>query len=82
MPHHGTEGCAPDVFFDRVRPKAALIPAPRELWLSERSIRMRTYLARHAIPAYVSGIHGHVTVTLTENAFAISAEGNSWPVTQ
>ena len=80
IPHHGTEGCAPDSFYDRVQAKAAFVPGPRELWLSQRSQRIRTYFAEHGIPVYVSGIHGHVAVTMTENAFTVRAEGNSWPV--
>ncbi len=80
MPHHGTEGCAPDTFYGRVQPKAALVPAPRELWLSKRSERTRTYLAQRGIPAFISGIHGNVIVSLTENTFTIHAEGRPWPV--
>jgi hypothetical protein len=64
----------------RVHAKVALVPAPRGLWLSERGERVRTFLARNGIPAFVSGVHGHVTVALTERAFTIMTEGNTWPL--
>jgi len=80
VPHHGLEGCAPNAFLARVHAKVALVPAPRGLWLSERGERVRTFLARNGIPAFVSGVHGHVTVALTERAFTIMTEGNTWPL--
>lgn len=74
VPHHGTEGGAPDKFFARVHPKAALVPAPKALWLSPRSKRIRDYFTAHNIPTYVSGIHGHVTVIMTAQGFTIEPE--------
>jgi competence protein ComEC len=73
-PHHGTESAPPNEFFDRVHPKAVLVPAPKALWLSIRSKRIRNYFADHHIPAYVSGIDGDVTVTMTETGFTIESE--------
>lgn len=70
-PHHGTEGAAPDEFFDRVHARAVLVPAPASLWLSIRSKRIRTYFLEHGIPAYVSGIDGDVLVTLRQGGFSI-----------
>jgi competence protein ComEC len=74
VPHHGAEGCAPDEFFARVHPKAALVPSPKALWLSPRSKRIRDYFSEHHIPTYVSGIHGHVTVIMTAHGFTIETE--------
>lgn len=74
VPHHGTEGLAPDSFFDRVGPKAALIPAPYELWANARSLRVRNYMTKNKIPAFVSGIHGQVTVTMKSEGFSIRKE--------
>jgi competence protein ComEC len=74
VPHHGTEDCAPDEFFARVNPKAALVPSPKALWLSPRSKRIRDYFSAHNIPTYVSGIHGQVTVIMTARGFAIETE--------
>lgn len=74
VPHHGTEGCAPDEFFLRVNPKAALVPAPKGLWVSLRSKRIRDFFATHHIPTYVSGIHGNVTVVMSARGFAIQAQ--------
>jgi len=73
-PHHGTEGCAPNIFFDRVHPSAVLIPSPLKLWLSGRSMRIRNYFADKAIPAYVSGIHGDVLVTFRNDGYSIETE--------
>lgn len=74
VPHHGTEGTAPNEFFDRVNPKAALVPSPTTLWWSLRSKRPRTYFLDYHIPTYVSGINGDVTVLMTEKGFAITTE--------
>jgi beta-lactamase superfamily II metal-dependent hydrolase len=72
VPHHGTEGCAPNVFFDRVAPKVALVPSPAGLWASPRSSRINSYFSDRQIPTYVSGIHGHVTVTMSAQGYRIS----------
>ena len=74
VPHHGTEGCAPNAFFDRVNPKAALVPTPAVYWFSLRSKRIRDYFSDHHIPTYVSGINGNVTVIMTPQGFTIQAE--------
>ena len=74
VPHHGTEGVAPDEFFARVHPKAALVPAPKSLWLSNRSKRIRDYFTKQNIPTYVSGINGNVTVIMTTKGFSVQAE--------
>lgn len=74
VPHHGTEGVAPDTFFDRVGASAALVPSPRTLWGSARSMRVRNYFADRKIPTYVSGINGNVTVTITNDGYSIETE--------
>ncbi len=74
VPHHGAEGCAPNEFFARVNPKAALVPSPKSLWLSPRSQRIRDYFASQRIPTYVSGINGNVTVVMTAGGFRVETE--------
>jgi competence protein ComEC len=74
VPHHGTEGCAPNDFFARVNPKAALVPSPKTLWLSQRSKRIHDYFSDQKIPTYVSGINGTVTVIMTEAGFTVQTE--------
>lgn len=74
VPHHGTEGVAPNEFFDRVGAKAVLIPSPRHLWESPRSMRLRNYFIEHKIPTYISGLQGNVTVTLTTHGYTIETE--------
>lgn len=74
VPHHGTEGVAPNEFFDRVGAKAVLIPSPTHLWESARSMRLRNYFIEHKIPTYVSGLQGNVTVTLTTHGYTIETE--------
>ena len=74
VPHHGTEGVAPNEFFSRVNPKVALVPSPKTLWLSDRSKRIRNYFADQKTPVYVSGIHGNVTVIMTTQGYSIQSE--------
>jgi competence protein ComEC len=74
VPHHGTEGLAPNQFFDRVAPKVALVPSPAPLWFSLRSARTRNYFSDHRIPTYVSGVNGTVTVTMNPDGYEIQAE--------
>ena len=74
VPHHGTEGLAPNEFFARVDPKIAMVTSPKELWFSLRSKRVRDYFSERKIPAYVCGIHGSVTVELTDKGYGITAE--------
>ena len=73
VPHHGIESCAPDEFFARVGPKAALVPTSRSLWFSKRSQRIRDYFARQNIPTYVSGVEGNVTVLMSTAGFTIQS---------
>lgn len=74
VPHHGAEGLAPNEFFDRVNPKVAFIPAPKSLWLSERSKRPREYFESHHIPVFVNGIDGDIHVHLSSTGFRIRRE--------
>jgi len=73
VPHHGTAGIAPPEFFDRVGARVALVPSPRNLWFSLRSKLARDYYATRTIPAFVSGIHGDVTVTFTSEGFRVDS---------
>lgn len=74
VPHHGTEGVAPNEFFQRVGAKAALVPAPTELWHSLRSKRVRDFFAEAGVPTYVSGMHGHVVVHLAADGFEVETQ--------
>jgi competence protein ComEC len=74
VPHHGIEGAAPNSFFERVGASAALVPTPRHHWESPRAARIRGFFAERQIPAYVSGLHGDVTVTLTGQGYEIETE--------
>jgi hypothetical protein len=73
-PHHGTEGTAPNEFFDRVGAKAVLVPAPKSIWESARSMRIRNYFIENNVPTYVSGLKGNVTVTLTDQGYQVETE--------
>lgn len=72
VPHHGTEGCAPNAFFDRVAARVALVPGPAGIWWSDRSARIREYFAGRATPVYVSGLHGDVSVDLGPTSYTIT----------
>lgn len=73
-PHHGTDGAAPNEFFDRVGAKAVLVPSPKALWGSPRSMRIRNYFIDHGVPVYVSALRGDVTATLTAQGFTIATD--------
>lgn len=73
-PHHGTEGTAPNIFYDRVGARLVLVPSPRGLWESARSMRVRNYFLERNIPALVSGIDGNVTVHLRADGYTVEKE--------
>lgn len=76
VPHHGTEGLAPDSFFARVSPKAAFVPAPCGLWQSARSKRPREWFLSRGIPTYVTGEVGSVTVDMLPSRFLIKTKNS------
>ena len=73
-PHHGTDGTAPNEFYERVGAHAVLVPSPKALWESARSMRTRNYFLERHIPIYVTGINGNVTVKLTRDGYSIEKE--------
>ena len=74
LPHHGTEGAAPDAFYDAASPKDILVPSPALLWCSARSARMKKWAESRKIPTYVNGFSGHVTVKMNLFNYNIEAE--------
>ncbi len=76
VPHHGTEGVAPNEFFDAVHPKVALVPSPRTLWQSDRSKRIREYFEKSSIKTYVNGLEGDVMVQFRKKGFKIVSGEN------
>lgn len=74
VPHHGGEGHPPNDFYDKVSPRAALVSVSKQLWTEPRCARMRSYLIERAIPTYLTGIDGHVTVEMHDGGFSISTE--------
>ena len=71
LPHHGTEGAAPDSFFEAVSPQVAMVPSPALLWCSARSARMKTWFEGRQIPTYVNGFSGHVQVLMKADSFKV-----------
>ena len=71
VPHHGAESLASNAFFDAVSPKLALVPGPKNLWLSDRSKRIRDYFSNKHIPVLISGIDGDVTIMLFKDKYEI-----------
>jgi competence protein ComEC len=74
LPHHGTEGAAPDAFFEVVAPKIALVPSPALLWCSPRSERMKKWFEGRKIPTYVNGFSGHVRVEMKADSFTVTQQ--------
>lgn len=74
LPHHGTEGAAPDSFFEAVSPQVAMVPSPALLWCSARSARMKTWFEGRQIPTYVNGFAGHVIVKMQKNSFKVTTQ--------
>lgn len=74
LPHHGTEGAAPDAFFAAASPKDVLVPSPALLWCSGRSARMKSWVESRKIPTYVNGFSGNVTVKMGLFNYQIEAE--------
>lgn len=77
-PHHGTETAAPDTFFTSVNPSGVLVPSPKQLWLSERSQRIRDYFSIRGIPTWVNGLDGEVVVDLFQSFYLVRPE-RGWP---
>ena len=75
-PHHGTEGFAPNAFFERVSPKVLIVPAPKHLWFQKRSKRTRDLAIKHNYLTYVNGYNQHVTVTSDGEHYTISTDRN------
>lgn len=74
VPHHGTESLAPDLFFQAVDPKIALVPAPAHIWLDKRSDRPRDWFKKHNIPVYVNGISGNIEIASTGSELKVTTE--------
>ncbi len=74
VPHHGTEGVAPDSFFKAVNPDYAMIPAPAQLWCHKRSLRIRNWFQKNDVPVFVNGWHGNVEVQITGSDLKIIPE--------
>lgn len=74
VPHHGTEGLAPNEFFAKVQPQYALVPSPATLWCSDRSARTRKWFLEQNVPIFVNGFSGHIKVLETKDKILISEE--------
>jgi len=74
VPHHGAEGLAPNIFFEKVKPRFALVPAPSHLWQSDRSKRVREWFQSHNTPVFVNGISGHVQVIVNNGVLSIEEQ--------
>lgn len=72
--HHGTETTMPDTFFEKVSPQYAFVPAPKHLWTSDRSARIRKWFSDRNIRVYVNGISGDVGATVTGGVLSITSE--------
>jgi len=74
VPHHGTEGLSGNDFLAAVNPKAMVVPAPKDLWLSDRSKRVKD-LSKDS-PTYVNGLHGHIIIKSYGDSFRIETQSS------
>ncbi len=71
-PHHGVESAAPNEFLEMVDPEVVLVPISTGLWLSERGQRMREFFTDR--PVFVNGIHGNITLRLTQDDYRVQIQ--------
>lgn len=74
VPHHGTESLADNDFFEAVRPAVMIVPSPKELWLSERSQRIR--LLADTCPTFVNGLHGDIVIESYGDSYRITTRSH------
>ena len=60
VPHHGGRSLVPNTFYDRVNPKAALVPGPEWVWCGERGTQTRDWVEQARVPTWINGVDGHV----------------------
>ena len=73
-PHHGTEGFPPNRFFDKIDAKVLIVPAPKHIWWSKRSNRMRDLAREKGYETYVNGFHGNIEVTSDGEGYSIKTD--------
>lgn len=74
VPHHGGRSLPAESFFEKVKPRYALVPAPQWLWCDQRAERARSWLDAQKVPVYVNGFSGHVEVIVDDGAIEIVPE--------
>ena len=75
-PHHGTEGFPPNSFFEKVKPKVLIVPAPKHIWWSKRSKRLRDLARVKGYKVYVNGFNGNIVVTSDGKDYQITTDRN------
>jgi len=70
-PHHGTEGFAPNSFFEKVSPNVLVVPSPKDLWCSERSKRSRELSKKYHYQTFINGFHGDITIISYDNKYEV-----------
>jgi len=72
MPHHGADMLAPNSFFDWVNPRVVVVPAPANLWRSDRCKRARSWVEGKRLATYVTGSSGNFSVVLMPGHYEIT----------
>lgn len=75
VPHHGADRTATYDFFTAVAAPVALVPAPYDLWCSDRDGRVRNLLLQKKTELFVNGVNGDVYVHMND-------DGRYWIDTQ
>ncbi len=79
VPHHGAESLPADAWFEAVHPAALVVTAPAALWTSDACRRVRRLAVRHRLPAYVTGLHGDITVASDGRQYRITSRNPDAP---
>lgn len=74
FPHHGTADLSPNSFFDKVNPRYAMVPSSSRLWCFNRSLQCRNWLKEKNLPAYVSGFHGDVNLSIINDNLTFTTQ--------
>lgn len=70
----GPERTATNQFLQSIDPGLIIVSESGNAWRGGYGDRIRTYAEGNGVPAYVTGLHGNITVTLAPDGYSIASE--------